>query len=201
MACWTGPGNDAAGCTPMIDTDRLTLRPWLPRDRMAFAALNADAEVMQHFPRTLTLAESDGVIQRFRNRWAGDGICFGAVERRSDGAFVGMVGLSRVRFGQPGPLEGALEMGWRIARPFWGQGYATEAARGWLAHGFGALDADEIVAFAVPANHRSLAVMRRLGMHADPTRDFNHPSLPDGHPLQPHVVHAITRAGWSQPSG
>ena len=108
-----------------------------------------------------------------------------------------MVGLAVVRFTtMASPLDGAVEVGWRLAREHWGQGYATEAARAWLAHGFGAMDVPEIVAFTAPANARSQAVMRRLGMRHDPARDFEHPALPEGHPLRPHLVYAIGRRDW-----
>ena len=98
-----------------------------------------------------------------------------------------MVGLSRVRFA---PMEGAVEVGWRLARVHWGQGYATEAARGWLEHGFGVMGLEEIVAFTVPANLASQRVMARLGMRRDPGRDFEHPAMPEGHALRPHLVYA-----------
>jgi RimJ/RimL family protein N-acetyltransferase len=178
-----------------LETARLILRPWEPRDRAPFAALNADPEVMAHFPKPLDRAESDAMIARIEERAAAEGFAFSVAERRSDGAFLGMVGLSRVRFPVPRPPHGSVEVGWRLARAHWGNGYATEAARAWLDHGFGTLALAEIVAFTVPANTRSQAVMRRLGMRRDPARDFLHPALPEGHPLRPHVLFAIaTRA-------
>ena len=175
----------------MIETDRLILRPWEPRDRAPFAALNADAEVRAHFPKLLDRVESDALIARFEAGRATDGFSIGVAERKADGAFLGMVGLARVRFPEVPPLADAVEVGWRLAREHWGQGYATEAARAWLAHGFGTLGLAEIVAFTVPANHRSQAVMRRLGMRHDPARDFLHPAIPEGHPLRPHVLFAL----------
>lgn len=178
-----------------IETDRLVLRRWLPEDRAPFAALNADPAVMRFFPAPLTRPESDALIVRLEDRWRGDGIGFAAAERRADGAFVGMVGLSRVRFAPTAPLDGAVEVGWRLARAHWGEGYATEAARGWLAHGFGAMGLDEIVAFSVPENRASQAVMRRLGMARDPARDFDHPALPPGSRLRRHLVFALRRSG------
>ncbi len=179
---------------PTIETERLLLRPWLPRDRAPFAALNADPEVMTHFPAPLTRAESDALIARLIERSTRDGFGFSAVERRTDGAFLGMVGLTRVGFA---PLAPAVEVGWRLARAHWGQGYATEAAAGWLDHGFGALDLPEIVAMTVPANAPSQAVMVRLGMVRDPARDFDHPHIPEGHRLRPHLVFTIDRATWT----
>lgn len=179
----------------MIETERLVLRRWQARDRAPFAALNADPEVRRFFPGIASRAESDASIERMEAAWKRDGFGFAAAERRGDGAFVGMVGLSTVAFP---PLEGAVEIGWRLARAHWGHGYATEAARAWLAHGFETLELGEIVAFTVPANAPSRAVMARLGMRRDRGRDFVHPRLPEGHPLGPHVLYAIDRAGWAR---
>jgi RimJ/RimL family protein N-acetyltransferase len=180
----------------MIETARLRLRHWQPRDRAPFAALNADPEVMRHFPKPLSRAESDALVGRLEVRWASDGISLGVAERRSDGAFVGMVGLGRVPFALPLTPAGAIEVGWRLARAHWGRGYATEAAQAWLAWGFATLEPAEIVAFTVPDNHRSQAVMRRLGMRPDPARRFEHPKLAEGDPLRPHLLFSIARDGW-----
>jgi RimJ/RimL family protein N-acetyltransferase len=181
----------------VIETGRLLLRRWEPRDRAPFAALNADPEVMRHFPKRLTRSESDAMIGRLEDRWAGDGFCFAAAERRADGAFVGMVGLARVPFALPLTPDGAVEVGWRLARAHWGRGYASEAARAWLGWGFATLGPAEVVAFAVPANHRSQAVMRRLGMRPDLARSFDHPKLDEAHPLRRHLLYAIARDGWA----
>jgi RimJ/RimL family protein N-acetyltransferase len=162
-------------------------------DLAPFAALNADAEVMRHFPKPLPRAESNAFVARIGDRWREDGIGLAVAERKADGAFVGMVGLSRVRFA---PMQGAVEIGWRLARVHWGQGYATEAARGWLGHGFGVMGLKEIIAYTVPANLASQRVMARLGMRRDPGRDFELPALPEGHALRPHLVFALGRGEW-----
>jgi RimJ/RimL family protein N-acetyltransferase len=180
----------------VIATERLILRPWAERDREAFAAMNADPAVMAHFPKVLDRSESDALLSRLMDRWRGEDIAFGAAERRSDGALVGMFGLARVLF--PGPVEGAVEIGWRLVRAHWGRGYATEAARAWLAHGFDVMRLREVVAFAVPENRASHAVMERFEMTRDPARDFLHPNLPEGHPLRAHMVWAIGREAWRQ---
>ena len=127
--------------------------------------------------------------------WEKHGIGFAVAERKADGGFVGAVGLSRVRIPA---MEGMIEVGWRLAREHWGQGYAVEAARAWLGHGFGAMRLGEIMAFTATGNLRSQAVMRRLGMRRDPARDFAHPALPEGHPLRPHLVYAIDAARWAK---
>ena len=180
----------------MIETERLILRPWRDTDRPAFAAMNADPQVMAHFPEVLDRAGSDALMDRLIGRWADEGFAFAAVERKADGALIGMVGLARVRYETP--VFGATEIGWRLSRAAWGAGYADEASRGWLAHGFEALDLPEIVAFTVPANTRSQALMLRLGMRRDRARDFDHPSLPEGHRMRAHVVYALARDDWAR---
>jgi RimJ/RimL family protein N-acetyltransferase len=181
----------------MIETERLLLRRWTARDRAPFAALNGDAAVMRHMLRALTPLESDAMILRFEDRWQSDGVGFAVAERSADAAFVGMVGLSRLRLPELGPpIDGALEVGWRLAPAYWGRGYATEAARAWLGYGFDRLGMDEIVAITSAANLPSQAVMRRLGMRPDPARSFEHPALPPGDPLSPHLLFAIGRDAW-----
>lgn len=173
----------------MLETERLILRRWRAADRPAFAAMNADPEVMRHFARVLGRDESYAMLGRIQDHFAEFGYGYGAVERKSDRALIGMVGLAMARF--DAPVCPAVEVGWRLARPHWGRGYATEAAAAWLAHGFGTLGLREIVAFVVPDNAPSQAVMSRLGMRRDPARDFEHPALPEGHRLRPHWLFAL----------
>ena len=173
-----------------IETGRLVLRRWEARDLVPFAAINADPEVMD-FPRPLTRMESDAEVADFEARWEADGFCFGAVERREDGLLLGMAGIARYDSGAA--ICPCVEIGWRLGRPFWGRGYATEAAVAWLDWGIRVAGMAEILAFTDPANLRSLAVMRKAGMQADPARDFEHPAMPPGHPLRPQVVWAATR--------
>ncbi|MDE3027012.1 MAG: GNAT family N-acetyltransferase [Paracoccaceae bacterium] len=168
-----------------IETERLVLRPFETGDLPGFAALNADPLVRRHFPGVLTAEESSEQMERMQAGFARDGFAFAAVERREDGAFLGMAGLAR--FAGAGPLGPSVEIGWRFAAAYWGQGYATEAARGWLDWGF-AQGLARIVAFTVAENHPSQAVMERVGMLRDPGLDFDHPKLPAGHPLRRHLV-------------
>ena len=175
----------------MIETERLVLRQWRDGDREPFAALNADPEVMRHFPATLTRAESDAVIDRVTAAIDANGYGFWAVERRDDGALLGFAGLAEVAFASP--IEGDIEIGWRLARHAWGAGYAREAAQAALAHGWTVIDRDRIVSMTVPANTRSWGLMERLGLARRPDLDFRHPRIADGHPLQPHIVYAIAR--------
>lgn len=177
-------------------TPRLRLRRWEPRDAAPFAALNADPEVMRHFPAPLDRAQSDALIERFEEGWQVNGIAFAVAERRADGAFVGMVGLNRLNLPEIGPPQhGALEVGWRLARAHWGQGYATEAARAWIEHGFATVPDDEIVAIIVPDNRASQAVARRLGMRQVPDLSFEHPRIAEGSRLRLHHFYTLPRPG------
>jgi RimJ/RimL family protein N-acetyltransferase len=179
---------------PGIRTERLLLRAWSDADRAAFAALNADPVVMEHFQHRLDRDGSDALIGRFEDGWREHGYGQWALERREDGRFLGFAGLSLPSF--HAPFMPAVEIGWRLAREAWGHGYATEAARAAVAFGFEALTLDEVVSFTVPANVRSRAVMDRLGMTRDPADDFDHPRLPEGHPLRRHVLYRLRRDAW-----
>ena len=179
---------------PELETERLRLRGWRASDLAPFAALNADPEVMEHFPERLDRAASDALVARIEAGWAEDSLGLWAVERRADGEFLGFVGLSRPSF--EAHFTPAVEVGWRLARDAWGHGYATEAAREALRFGFENLGLSEIVSFTVPANVRSRAVMERIGMRRDIADDFDHPRLPAGHPLRTHVLYRLSATEW-----
>ena len=171
----------------MIETERLLLRPWRDADREPFAALNADPDVRRYFPSTLSRAESDAGVDRQMAHFAAHGFGLWALERRADGAFLGFTGL-RILEPEDPPFPG-IEIGWRLARHAWGCGHASEAARASLAYGFETLGLAEIVAFTAQTNLLSERVMQRIGMTHDPARDFDHPAVPEGHPLRPHILY------------
>ncbi|GAA2592654.1 GNAT family N-acetyltransferase [Actinomadura fulvescens] len=180
---------------PVLTTERLILRGWHDDDRAPFAAMNADPAVMEHFPATLTRAESDALIDRITAGFARHGFGLWAVETARTGTFIGLTGLSVPAFDAhflPG-----VEIGWRLATTAQGHGYATEAARRALAFGFQDAGLNEIVSFTSTTNHRSQAVMRRIGMTHDPADDFDHPAVPDGHPVKRHVLYRIDAATWA----
>lgn len=176
-----------------LETRRLVLRQWRDEDAEPFAAMNADPEVMRHFPVALSRAKSDALLRRAQAKWRDPGLCYFAVEARGAG-FIGFVGLNPPGF--EAHFTPCVESGWRLARAAWGQGYATEAARACLVWGFGTLELDEVVSFTVPANVRSRAVMERLGMRRDPEGDFEHPDLPPDSPLRRHVLYRLKRGEW-----
>jgi ribosomal-protein-alanine N-acetyltransferase len=173
-----------------LRTERLLLRQWRDDDLEPFADLNADPEVMRHFPRTLSRAESDTLVQRQRTLIAERGWGLWAVEAPE--GFIGFVGLSEPRF--EAHFTPAVEVGWRLARHGWRKGYATEAARAAVGFGFDELGLDEIVSFTFAGNERSRGVMERLGMTRDEADDFEHPLLPKGDPLRAHVLYRLRRS-------
>ena len=176
-----------------LTTQRLILRPWRDADRDEFAALNADPAVMEFFPSTLSRAASDASIDAWQAQFEQRGWSNWAVERQATGQFIGFVGLSvpvRVL-----PFTPCVEIGWRLARSAWGQGYATEAAREALRFGFDTLQLEEIVSFTAAVNTRSRAVMERIGMR-DAHEDFEHPAVPEGSPLRLHCLYRLSRREW-----
>jgi ribosomal-protein-alanine N-acetyltransferase len=177
-----------------LRTDRLLLRQWRPEDREPFAAMNADPEVMRHFPSALDRAGSDALAERAEARIAERGWGLWAVEALDgagdsyETAFAGFIGLAPVSFETH--FTPAVEIGWRLARRFWGRGYATEGARAALTYAFVELELEAVVSFTAVANDRSRRVMERLSMTHDPADDFNHPNLP-GSPVERHVLYRL----------
>ena len=167
---------------PVRRTERLVLRPFREADREPFAALNADPVLTAHLLGPLDRAASDTLLDRFRVDAARQGFGMFAVESRADRAFLGAVGLAVPRW--TAAFTPAVEIGWRLAHPAWGQGYATEAARDVLGWAFGPLGLPEVVSFTALGNERSWRVMERIGLLRGD--DFDHPGVPEGHPLRRH---------------
>jgi RimJ/RimL family protein N-acetyltransferase len=175
---------------PVLRTERLILRGWTQDDREAFAEMNADPRVMEHFPGLMSRAESDAFVERIEAQFGDRGFGLWAIEVAGGAPFVGFTGLLVPRF--EAHFTPAVEVGWRLAAGAWGNGYATEAARAAVDFAFGPAGLDAIVSFTVPANTRSRRVMERIGMTHDPADDFDHPLLP-GSPLQRHVLYRLAR--------
>lgn len=178
-----------------LHTERLLLRQWREDDLEPFAALNADPETMRYFPALPTREENDTLVEHSRRQIEEEGWGLWAVEVRGGPAFIGFVGLARPSFEEH--FTPAVEVGWRLAREHWGRGYATEAAHAALAYGFEKLELEEIVSFTSQLNEPSRRVMERLGMSHEPADDFEHPRVPLGHPLRPHVLYRLPRTDWA----
>jgi RimJ/RimL family protein N-acetyltransferase len=176
-----------------LRTRRLVLRRWRRADLEPFAALNADPEVMRHFPGTLTREQSDAVVARIEACFVEHGFGWWAVEVEQ--VFVGFTGLSVPAF--EAPFLPSVEVGWRFARAVWGRGYATEAATAALEAAFGPLGLTEVVSFTAATNTRSERVMQRLGMSL--VGRFEHPGVPQAHPLRAHVLYRAGAEGWVRP--
>jgi RimJ/RimL family protein N-acetyltransferase len=175
----------------MITTERLILRGWRPSDIAPWVAMNADPEVMRFFPDVQTREQSEAMAVRIQDHIDEHGFGLWAVERRSDGAFLGFTGLATLR--DIYPMAPGVEAGWRLSRDAWGQGYASEAAAASLRDGFERLGLASIVAFTAVPNLPSQAVMRRIGMRRREDLDFDHAALPRGHVLERHLVWEAVR--------
>jgi RimJ/RimL family protein N-acetyltransferase len=173
----------------LIETPRLHLREWRALDRAPFARMNADPRVMEFFPSVLSREQSDALADRAEKHFRERGFGPWAVELRESGQFIGFTGLMIPAF--DAPFMPAVEIGWRLSQESWGQGLATEAARAAVRYGFDVLGLDEIVAMTVPSNIRSRRVMENLAMTRDPSDDFDHPELPQGHHLRRHVLYRL----------
>lgn len=188
-----GPRRDI-GDQP-LQTERLILRRLRSDDFDAFSAMNADPEVMRYFPACLNRAETEALVARMNRHFERYGFGWWAVEAQDADVFVGFVGLMVPAF--HAHFTPCVEVGWRLIRHFWGQGYATEAGRASLDFAFERLGIDEVVSMAVEANERSRRVMAKLGMTRRSEDDFGHPKIPFGHPLRHHVLYRIKRQNWT----
>ncbi|MCY1321758.1 Acetyltransferase (GNAT) domain protein [compost metagenome] len=174
-----------------IETQRLSLRPWEQRDVAPFAVPNADPDVRRYyFPDILTREETAAMIADCDRHLSRHGFGFVAVERKADGALIGGLGLSHAGAEILGGPH--VEIGWILARPYWRQGYALEAASACLHHAWSALGLAEVIGYTSRINEPSRALMERLGMRSDPAEDFDDVTVPEGNPLRPHVLYRIT---------
>jgi RimJ/RimL family protein N-acetyltransferase len=185
------------GCTAMdpfqtLSNGRIRLRQWRDEDRDPFAAMNSDARVMEFFPRRLSRAESDAMVDRIQEHFNKHNFGLWAIEVPHVARFIGFAGLTVKTF--PAHFTPCVELGWRLAFEHWGHGYATEAARLAAAHGFDTVALPEVVSYTSVTNQRSRAVMERLGMRRNPAEDFDHPAIPESHPLRRHALYRLTSA-------
>ena len=171
----------------MLQTDRLILRQWTDNDKDLFFKLHSDPEVMEYFPAKFSKQESDAMFAKVNSLTSNRGWGLWACEIKSSGDFIGYIGLHKPELGLP--FEPCVEVGWLLAREYWGQGFATEAAKACVEYGFNSLNLAEIVSFTSVKNHRSIAVMKRIGM-VDTKQNFFHPKVEVGH-LKEHVLYKI----------
>lgn len=182
-----------------IKTDRLILRNWEKSDLAPFAAMNADPRVREFFPGVLSRQESDESVKLASDHITKWGWGFWAASLTETGEFIGFIGLQNVHF--KAHFTPAVEIAWRLAFEHWGKGYATEGAKAALHHGFEVVRLNEIVSFTALQNIRSRHVMEKIGMHHDPKDDFDHPNVPDDHPLKKYVLYRLSSSEWQKLQG
>ncbi len=181
----------------VLQTKRLILRQWREDDLEPFAQLNADSRVREYFPGLLIRDESNASVKLMSDHIERCGWGFWAASLIQTGEFIGFIGLKDVYFKAPfNKLTPAVEIGWRLAFNHWGKGYATEGALEALRYGYETLNQEQIVSFTTVANQRSRNVMEKIGMHHDPKDDFDHPKLPEDHPLRRHVLYRLEKSKW-----
>ncbi|CAN7571048.1 GNAT family N-acetyltransferase [Variovorax sp. LjRoot130] len=184
---------------PELQTPRLRLRAWRDEDLPLFAELNADEQVNQYLLGPLTRTQSDALVGRITEHFLREGFGFWAVEAPGVASFIGMVGIAIPSY--TAPFAPCVEVGWRLGCQYWGQGFATKAARAALEFGFESVGLSEIVALTVPGNARSRAVMSKLGMTRTASDDFEHPLVPAGHQLTRHVLYRLSKEAWLRTRG
>lgn len=177
-----------------LETDRLRLRDWQAEDRKDFARMNADPVIMEFLPRVLSEKDSHHLADKFEKHFEKYGYGLFAVEEKESGEFMGFVGLNNVDF--KAPFTPAVEIAWRLDYPFWGKGYGSEAARAVLDYAFTELELDKIVAFTVPDNDRSQAIIEKIGLQRVEGGEFYYPKLPKDHPAAYQILYALERSDY-----
>jgi RimJ/RimL family protein N-acetyltransferase len=183
---------------PPLETERLIIRAFEEPDRALFHEINSDEKVMEFYPYRRTRAQSDEIFDKARAMLAQTGYGYTAVEIKATSECIGYCCLAIPEL-EPVLPKGTVEIGWRIAARYWGNGNVTKAAKALLVDGFTRRGLAEIVSFAVPANRRSLAVMERIGMERDESRDFDHPKISqDKAHLRRHVLYCLSKSQWEK---
>lgn len=176
------------------ETERLILRQWQDKDFEPFFALNQDVEVMHYFPNVFSHQETVDLVNKIKTKFNINEFGFYSCELRDTGQFIGSIGLNVPDFSAH--FTPCVEVGWRVAKKFWGQELAVEAAQKCLDIGFNQFGLDEIVSFTAKINHNSQRVMQKLGMISNKSEDFQHPKLDPTHPLALHVLYRMPRSLW-----
>ncbi|MGH9746102.1 MAG: GNAT family N-acetyltransferase [Candidatus Acidiferrales bacterium] len=179
---------------PTLTTKRLILREWTAADREAFARINADRRVMEFLGEPLAREQSDQLADRIEAHYRKHGFSLCAAELAETREFIGFIGIAVPPF--EAAFTPCVEIGWRLAAEHWGKGLATEGAREILRYAFEELKLADLVSMTAAGNERSRRVMEKIGMRRDPVDDFDHPHVPEGHALRPHVLYRLSRTQW-----
>lgn len=178
-----------------LKTQRLLLRQWKETDLHYFSDINSDPDVMEYYPSVLSKKESDAFADKIIALIEKNGWGFWAIENLFDNKFIGFVGLHKPDYELP--VSPCIEIGWRLAKSSWGNGYATEAGHAAVKLAFEVLKLNEIYSFTSISNERSQAVMRRL-QFSNTNNNFSHPMLPAESTLSQHVLYRLTKEQWDK---
>ncbi len=173
----------------LFKSDRLGFRNWSNKDVAEFAKLNADEEVMEHFPKTLSKKEVEELIQKLRHHFAKNGFTYYAIEILATKEFIGMLGLAFQEYQTE--FTPAIDIGWRLKRSAWGKGYATEGAKRCLKYAFDELGIDKIISVCTIHNQQSENVMKKIGMTK--IGAFNHPEMINHPEYEKHFCYEIRK--------
>ena len=179
----------------VMETERLTLRHWKESDLVPFAKMNANPKVMEFFPKTLSLEESNAFAGKIQKELKETPYGLWAVEVKKKASFIGFIGLHYQDF--EADFTPCIEIGWRLDNNFWGKGYAFEGASAVLEYAFNTLGLKEVVSFTAKVNLRSIHLMKKIGLKNDPKDNFLHSKLEDGDPLKPHVLYRLKEQDWN----
>lgn len=182
-----------------LETERLVLRPWEDRDRQPMAAIMADPTVRRFYPATLSAEETDAQLDHHIEMTAQHGLGVAAAEQKATGELIGLIGLAVLPELMQDAIPGrpGVEIGWVLGERFWGQGLAPEGARAWLNYAW-SIGLPEVVAFTAAINLPSQRVMEKIGMTRNPSGDFMHPRINEGHRLRHHVLYRIVNPAGRQ---
>ena len=175
-------------CNIVLETPRLLLRNWQESDLEFFTKMNANPEVMRYFPDPYSRERTKRLFEAIQLEFADFNYGLYATEEKATGLFMGYIGFHRARFAAD--FCPCVEIGWRLGSAFWNKGFATEGASACLEHGFNNLKFNKVYSFTATKNLPSERVMQKIGMTMD--RYFDHPGVPENHPLRPHVLYAAT---------
>lgn len=171
----------------IFKSGRLGFRKWSKEDLNEFAKLNSDEEVMEHFPKTLTLEEVELFIEKLNSHFDKNGFTYYATEILETKEFIGMIGLAFQEYKTA--YTPAIDMGWRLKRSAWGNGYATEGAKKCLEYAFNTLGIKSIISVCTIKNSKSEKVMKKIGMRK--IGEFNHPKMAEQPEYEKHYCYQI----------
>lgn len=173
----------------IFESERLGFRTWRDSDREAFSDLSSDSEIMKYYTNLLNEEESNDLIDRFKTHMAAKGFGAWAVEIKETGEFIGCIGFLTVVF--DAKFAPCVEIGWKLDKKYWHEGYATEGGLACLEYGFENLGFDTIYSFTASVNQSSINVMKRIGMTYQ--YEFEHPRVSPDSELKTHVLYKITK--------